>query len=575
MDAPNSPKNRVSRPSIHPAALKLFLGVGFILLAGLLGAGGWKAFKVIREKRVMTRARAYVEAKDYTQAAMTLQWALQLNPNNVEAAKLLANTAEKGNAKDAIQIRRKVAELDPQDDKNYLSWAEMALKKGDPANAKLALDGMRDAGLENGAYWDARARLADATGHPEEIEPAMAQAVRLEPTNALYRLRLASMQLGGVNKDAHAEALATTEELTADPTTRRAALRVLHYHALGTRDSKKAMEVADRLLKAPEAVFEDRLVYLGIMQKAKRWEFWWELGVLEAAPDPDPFQLTEVLRWLVRNGLSNVAADWGRRMPNERRLRAPVSIALSEAHTILQDWEGLRPLVKAGEWGDLDFQRHALLARVLREQNDEPGSRAQWNTAVAAASDREDALATLVGLSLRWKWHDEHNALLWVIARTDKNPKWALDQLLRQYLSEGKTRELLSLFNRYLEIDPKDAEAKNNVAYASLLLNTDLKRAQTLAAEAYKKDPANPGFAATYAFALNVAGKPQDGMKIIQAIPELERTEPANALSCGLVLAANGQKDDARKYLDRAATGKLLPQEKALLSKAIEKLGAK
>lgn len=575
MDAPTPTKDRLSRPNIHPAALKLFIGVGCLILAGALSLAAWKGYKVFREYRVMVRARYFLEKKDYTQAAMTLQWALQMNPKNLEAAKLLADTAERGNAKDAVQIRRVVADLDPKNAANYLSWADMALKKADTANAQIALDTMRDAGLENAAYWDARARLADASGHPELIEPAMLQAVRLDPTNSLFRLRLASMQLGRDEKDATAQALTTIEELTEDAKTRRAALRVLLYHALGTKNSAKSVEVAARLLHSPDAVFEDRLVYLGIMQKASRWEFWWQLAVIQADPNPNPYDLTETLRWLVRNGFSKVAADWGLRMPNERRLRPPVSIALSEAHTVLQQWDELRPLVKAGEWGELDFQRHALLARVLREQGDIPGSRAQWSAAVSAASDHEDALATLVGLSLRWKWFDEHNSLLWVIARSNTNPKFALDQLLRLYLNDGKTRELLSVFTRYLELDPKDAEAKNNVAYASILLNTDNKRAQQLAQEAYKKDPSNPGFAATYAFALNNAGKLEEGMKIIQTIQENDRMVPANALSCGLLFAANGVKAEARKYLEHAMTGKLLPQERLLATTTLQKLGAK
>ena len=575
MDAPTTPDERQKRPYIHPAALRLFIGVGLVIVVGLLSILGWNGYKTYRQQRVMTRAREFFEKKDYGQAAMALQWALTINPHNIEAARLLAETAERGGSRDVVQLRRSVASLEPREPKNYINWANIALRKGDVVNARLAVEGMRDAGLLTAAYYDASARVADASGEPEKIEAAMAEAVRLEPKNSLYRLRLASMRVGSATPGIRDEALATVEELTTDPVTRRTALRVLLYHSLATRNTAKSVEVAERLRRAPESLFEDRLVYLGIMHRAARWEFWWDLADLEADTKLDAFHVTETLRWLVRTGLAEVAVDWGQRLPNERRLRAPVAIALAEALTIRHDWEGLRPLVKAGEWGDLDFQRHALLARVLREQGDEPGSRAQWSAAVTAASDRTEAQETLLGLTTRWKWNDERTTLLWVIARGRNEPKTALNELLRAYFAGGRTRELLSVFSRFLELDPKDAEAKNNVAYASLLLNADPKRAQTLAAEAYRADPSNAGFAATYGYALYVAGKHPEGRKIIETIPEHDRKVPANALSCALLFAATGAPEEARKYLAVAEAGRLLPEEKALLTKVRAKLGAK
>lgn len=547
-----------------------------LVIAGLLAGlcvGGWAIYKKARQATVLTRAREFLEKKDYPQAAMSARRALDMEPGNAEAMNLLARAAEASGARDTVQLQRAAAELQPNVPENYLRWVDSALRSGDLVNARIALESMSAAKLETSAYHDARARLADASGQPELIEAAMAEAVRLEPENPLYRLRLASMQTGSQKQDVRERAIATIEELSADPATRRPALRVLLHAAMVRRDGAAAIAVAERLRAIPEAKQEDFLVYLGVMRKAQRWEFWWALGQLQASPPENIAELTEVFRWLVRNNLSSVAAEWGKRLPTEARLRPPLSIALAEALTVQKDWEGLRPIVRAGEWGDLDFQRRALLARVLREAGDEPGSRTQWNSAVGATGDRVEAYETLMTLTRLWKWDAEQTTLLWVIARGRSAPQPALAELLRRNLAEGRTPDLLAVFSRQLELDPASAEAKNNVAYASLLLKSDRKRAETLAVEAYRADPKNPGFAATYSFALHTAGKNEEGLKIAQKISEKDLATPANAMSYGLLLAATGARDEARKHLAIAQQGTLLPEEKALIARAQEKLG--
>ncbi len=573
MDASPPSTEKLKRPWIHPAMIRVYIGLATALLVAVLGFGGFQLYKKARHSMVMSRARAFMEQKDYTQAAMSARWALDIQPGNAAAMNLLAKAAEESGARDVVQLQRAAATLQPEVPENSLRWAHSALRSGDLVNARLALDGMQKAKLENAAYYDARARLADAAGQPELIEPAMAEAVRLEPANPLYRLRLASMRTGSGQPEARERAEATIEELTTNPETRRAALRVLLHAAMVRRDGPRAIAAAERLRVAPEARPDDLLVYLGVRRKAQRGEYWWALGQLQAAPPDDPMKLTEIFRWLVRNNLAPVAAEWSKRVPNEARLRAPLAIAIAEAFTVQKDWEGLRPIVRAGEWGELDFQRRALLARVLREAGDEAGSRTQWDSAVTTAGDRLEAYETLMTLTRLWKWNAEQTALLWTIARGRAAPKPALDELLRRNLAQGRTTDLLAVFARQLEIDPANADAKNNVAYASLLLGTDKKRAETLALEAYRANPKSPGFAATYGFALHSAGKHEEGLKIVQTIPEADLAVPASSMTCGLLLAATGARDEARQRLTAAQKGPLLPEEKTLVARALEKLG--
>ena len=206
---------------------------------------------------------------------------------------------------------------------------------------------------------------------------------------------------------------------------------------------------------------------------------------------------------------------------------------------------------------------------------DEAGAHSHWNAAVTLAGERRDALSALARFASAWKWDEEYTNLLWVIARGRNEPAMALQRLLRKYTMEGNTRELLSVFNRMSELDPQNLNTKNNVAYALLILGMEADRAHMLSTEVYKADPTNAEFVSTYALSQNLKGKPDVALKALQKLPESELRIPSTALCYGIVLAAKGQEDEARVFLETAEAGRLLPQEKAMVLKAREKLSRK
>jgi hypothetical protein len=112
----------------------------------------------------------------------------------------------------------------------------------------------------------------------------------------------------------------------------------------------------------------------------------------------------------------------------------------------------------------------------------------------------------------------------------------------------------------------------NNVVLLSLLRSTNIDQSISMATAAYNKDPTNPGLASTYAFALHLQGKTEDGLKIMRGLSEKELNDPSYAAYFGVLLVDGGTPDEARKYLEIAKGGKLLPEEEALVSKALEKL---
>jgi len=121
---------------------------------------------------------------------------------------------------------------------------------------------------------------------------------------------------------------------------------------------------------------------------------------------------------------------------------------------------------------------------------------------------------------------------------------------------------------RLADLVPTDRRIQNNLAQLRLLLSADMDRARKVAAEVYLKEPSNPDYVSTYAFALYTKGDASGALKVMNGLSESQLRNPSMAAYYGIVLAAVGENDKAREYLKLAASAKLLPEERALVTKA-------
>ena len=520
----------------------------------------------------MASAREFADKKEYLQAALSARRALEMNPNDLTANRLMAEMADAMNMREAVTWRKKVADMQPGVAQNYFDWAEAALRWSDKESVREALSRLDEKGKNTAGFHDMAARLAVLTGKTSEVYEHVAAAAQLEPNNENYQLQFAAIQLGSPVEEVRKGALAKVEQLTEAPKIRRAALRTLVQAALTSRENTRVLKFASDLMSGPDATFEDRMLFLKLLGQLKRSEYWWFLAQLGADLPPKDEDLVTLLTWMNNNGLPRLTLQWTDVIPSDRAERSPVCVAIAEAHVLLGNWGKLRSLMRFQNWGELEFQRLAIEARVLREDRDDAGSKSRWAAAVAKAGERKEALAALGRFAKAWKWDEEYTNLLWVIANGQTDQSAALQQLLKKYTTEGNTRDLLRVFSRMLKIDEQNLNAKNNIAYAYLILNMELERATALALQVTKEDPENPQFAATYALALYAKDKFDPALKVLQDINEKDRRTPSTALCYGAVLAAKGMKDEAREYLDIAEKSNLLPEEKAIAEKARARL---
>jgi predicted Zn-dependent protease len=129
----------------------------------------------------------------------------------------------------------------------------------------------------------------------------------------------------------------------------------------------------------------------------------------------------------------------------------------------------------------------------------------------------------------------------------------------------------MELYDEQTKMNPADLTARNNLAMTALLLDARELRPQDLAREIYRKAPANPAYASTYAFALHLQNRSAQALKVFERLKPDQLEQTPVALYYAVVLQATGNGERARQYLDIAARIKLLPEERKLLLQARDK----
>jgi len=543
--------------------------VALVLVLGAAVCLGRPAYRRYKERRSFTQARAFLAKGDYRNAVLCLRQTLSLNPANVPAVRLMADLAAEAQSPVALAWRRRVAELAPTlDNKILLAATALRVEKTPFPITTQTLDEIRPAGGTNTAYHLVASQLALRLNHLADAETHLQAAARLEPTNRLHQLNLATLRLQSKNPDPAAAARQELTALTSDPALDQYALRSLVADSLMRRQWADAETFSRQLLTNSRAQFADRVQHLTVLQAAQSPELAAALAELEQRAGTNIIQIAQLLIWLNTHERAAHALTWLATLPAVTKSTPPIPLFEADACITLRDWAELESRLQAERWGDQEFLRQALLARALREQRRHDVANAVWARAVVAASARPELLVALAQLASSWGWDTETEALLWALVKRAPREQWPLQSLQRGYMAKGNTAGLYRVYQALLEHDPQSVVAKNNVAASALLLQRDLHRAASLAREVYDADKTNAIFVSTYAFALHVQGKSAEGLKLMQTLTDAELQRPEIATYYALLLSTAGERDKAKTFFDAAEKGQMLPEERKLLAEA-------
>jgi hypothetical protein len=550
--------------------IKLALGIpcGIILFV-FIAWGGWQAYLRWEERHLVRRAAAYLSGGNVKSASLSARRALQLNSNSARAMRIVAQIAEQARDRAALDWRRKVVELKPHSTRDDLALADCALQFGDIRAAERTLAGIDDGGKQTSAFHATAARLAKARQDPAEAKKEWGEAVRLAPNDESYQVQFALSCLEPPASAEREQGLALLEKLRNSPTQRSAATRSLIVDGVAHRQPVEELRSLARDLQSyPEAIFTDKLLYLGILRQSYDPEYTIYLTKIENEAAVKPDDLAALLTWMNGNEISIVAIDFARSLPDSALSAWPVRWAMAEAYAKVNDWPALERRTTNSNWHQFDFLRRTYLARALRAENNPVAAEREWAGAVKSASAQSQSLLLLTRIVFEWGWKNESVDLLWQLTKYPEVQFEALHTLYLQYTKAGDTQGLYRVLARLAEIDPGDLKVQNNLTQISLLLNADPQRARRRAANLYRKEPSNAAYASTYAFSLYAQGDAKSALKVMSTLREDQLQEPPLAAYYGIFLAASGEKGKARAYLELGRQTQLLPEEKTLLDRA-------
>ncbi|MEN3371200.1 MAG: hypothetical protein V7609_3343 [Verrucomicrobiota bacterium] len=542
--------------------------VGIILVLVVGSTIGYKQFRAWQQRRLIAEANALVNEGDFKRASLDARRLLQINPKSAEACRILARIAEKAGLRASLDWRRRVMDLGEATPNDLILLARAGIRFDDRATADVAMSRLPESAKETAEYHALLADIAFAQRDGVEMERQLSAASRLEPSNKDYAMRLAALRLGANDFELRDRGKETLREMKKDPALRRDAVRYLAEGALRQGDNSEALTLARELDALPGKTYADRLVFLTALQAARDSGFPAYLEELQTSSAGDAEQAAALMTWMNVHKMSREAIAWSAKLDPAVIGHKLVQVSLSDAFVTERDWAGLQRLVKSGNWGNFDFLRNALSARALRETGAEPDSTAQWNEAMKKVSANSRHILMLMETVEKWGWRTEAIDLLWLAAKDPARSDEALGALYRYFAKNGDTENLYRVLLHRIETQPDDRKVQNNFAQLSLLLNLNVDRAQKMARDLAEKEPSNPAYVSTCAFALFTQGDVKKARKTIETLSDAQLHQPEVAAYYGMILAAAGEQVRAVEFLDLGEKATLLPPEKALVEKA-------
>jgi Flp pilus assembly protein TadD len=524
-----------------------------------------------REKQLLSAARASFSRGDLPNALMICRQLLQGNAFSPDACRLMVAINEQANSPQAIGWALKLAHFSHDDPEVLTKLATLGLKFGETGIAEDALNRLPVPAKGTAATLSIQAVLAITAGQFEKAESLFERATKLEPLNLNWRLDLLKFQLQ-FHDFAHADsARQELEALSKNPGVKADALRALLQDARSQSKSQRALAIAEELASVPDAPLPDKLAFIEELQATSDDRFPVELVKLRQTigSSGKPELISQVMSWQSNHGLMRESLDWTEQLPAGVKESVSVQIEQCDALAGLNEWLRLRTKVDGADWGWMNYLRLAIYARSKQALGDSDFLQ-RWESAITATAGDWGALISLAGLAERWGWNQQTVETLWLVARQPQGQRAALQKLYTIYEGERNLAELYKVAKRYWEVYPKDPIARNNVASLGLLLGEDTGQASKLAEEVYTEEPSVSAFAATYAFSLMRTHQPEKALHVLQKLPHTAMADASIGLCYGLALAATGQKDAGKNYLESALnSGRLFPQEQVLAHNAL------
>lgn len=544
----------------------------------LLGYTGYRGYKVWKEKHWLALAKEFAGKADINNEVLSLQQVLTLNPQNVEACRLMANVCEVLQQPLAMDFRQRVVELDPQSLADRLALAQTAMIFGDLSLATNAMAGASAADQKTAGYQNLAGLLATSYGNAAEAQKHFTEAMQLDPDLPAPQINYAVLLLKSTNALDQSEGRIRLQRLSqndANPVAQAQARHQLVVNAMNHKDYADALAVSKQLVTATNVTFDNQILRLDVLKDTDNAAFLPTLKQYQAEAGTNLAKISGLGNWLIKRNSYSDALAWLHTLPSDIQTNGVLMQMAAECYVGKHDWRGLQAAIQNQGWDELEYMRHAYLARALRGESLDTAANAEWSSAVQYASDlkrpidwQRRAKTWLFQKAAEWQWDSHRDEMLWALVNEYPDIKWAPFLLKRTLISGGRTRPLMQLLGIMSQRAPSDMSVKNDLAMTAMLLGATEIRPYDMASAVYQSDPKNPAYASTYAFALYQQKKYADALKVMQQMTPQQLSDPGIAGYYGLVLKANGHATEAKSYFAIALKSFLMPEERSLFNTA-------
>lgn len=517
---------------------------------------------------------AFLAQRDYRSASLSARQLLNHNPRDPDALVLLAEIARAVGSPEAVLWLQRLVEVRPGEAAPLLALATEAIDRRELPIAAQAIAQLPAAARDSVQGHTVAGSLAVLERDWDEAEQHFAAAARLNPGDSIAALNLASLRLREPKSPQAAEACAEIERLSAQASTRVAALRLLHTAARARGDHPAARRFATALHDAPGATPEDRLRLLDELQAFAPAEL--EPALARAQATADPAVIATLARWMNTHGLGARAAAWLDTFPAATQMLPLLLSVRAGSFASAGDWTGLRQFTIDGgtDWQALEFLRLAYGARAAAELTGRRNAlevTTRWQRALTATAGNYAALSMLASLVQDWGWKAEAAEIWGLLAQYPAGARRALQRAWQIALETRDTAALLRTARRIADLEPQNPAARNNLAWLLLLRGEELPRAHAIAAENLAQHPGVSLLKTTSALSLHLQARSAEAAELLATLPDSLARDPSVSACRGVVLAGAGRRDEALPYLEtaRTAADKLLPEERTLVEKAL------
>jgi predicted Zn-dependent protease len=546
-----------------------------LIVMGVVAGVAWsgrRAYKRASERRLLADAQRYLKNNDPGNAGLCLQRALQINPMSINANKATADMLEAAGSPAALSWRIRTYLLATNNVEFRFEWARTALKMQDLPSVVQALSGIDEKSRSTAAFHKLAGGLAWGLHDSVDAEKQYREALRLEPTNEVTILDLATVLMASTNAAIADAARSDLEKIPTNSPLRVIALRHLIADAAAHHSLSRAAEYSQELVQLPGAAFSEKVARLQLLEKVQSPDYpKWQATLEEEARKSSVNAYTLGSWKLSEEGPTNTFR-WLQGLPVVIQTNQPVPLLWTDCLIDLKDWNQLLAEVADRDWGELNYYRFCLISLANRQLGQNRAADASWKKAVSLSSHRLDSLTRLSRVTAVWKWGLERDEVLQKVVTEFPKEKWAGTELIAALYSDGKTRELSEWLVKMQSSDPSDNRLKNNLATVSLLRRSDLDRAFRLAAEAYNSSTNDPFFISTYAYSLLIQQKPEDAVRVLGNLKLEYLKIPSIAAYYGVVEAETGHKEAALEPLKLAQSSRLLPEELEMVRQAKSRL---